>query len=347
MTNEGARPELVRKLKDKMKDKQDLRQIKLPSGIVYLEDGDNRIRMKLSRKAIGLLKGGEKAVNMQDDAAAFEGWAAILYAHLGLEIILDVQDGVELPVISPETPPEEYLLGKHGHFSRFLYRAQKFKEEYDWFSLAPSLESVVRQFSAWLDQLARDGELIQSAPKGAAGDNGEPENQVEQAFANKGVAFLFSGEEISFDEVYRQLPVGLFQAEVSKGSRIFTGGKSAIDLWSIEGDSLAIFELKTDNKMVGIITELFFYANYMYDLCITRRFLPSPGKRGQEKARGYDTLRDACEKRKIKNIYAYMLTDELHPLITEKVIDALESNGKEIHYGSLHYTYEMELSKLE
>jgi hypothetical protein len=46
--------------------------------------------------------------------------------------------------------------------------------------------------------------------------------------------------------IMRQCPVGLFRDAVKRGSeyRIFTGGRSAIDLLAIDGTTLLLFELK-------------------------------------------------------------------------------------------------------
>ena len=44
--------------------------------------------------------------------------------------------------------------------------------------------------------------------------------------------------------VTRQWPVGLFHDSVADGNYVFTGGKSAIDLIAVDGDTLLLFELK-------------------------------------------------------------------------------------------------------
>lgn len=315
-----------RELEEKLRSDPNLKGVGLPSGIDFSECEDGTIRMKLSGKAIGLPKDGKKAVNMQDNTAAFEGWAIILHVHLKKKILLDIQKDAE-PSLTEAAGT--FTLGKGGHFHRFLYRAQKFKEQYgDWFSLEKPLEDAAGKFIEWLYAAPK---LVQNAPVVKdAGKNAYGENIEESNFADSGVGFLFKGEPAPFDKVYRQLPVGLFQNEVKKANSIFTNGKSAIDLWAISGDKLAVFELKTDNEMIGIITELFFYANYMFDLCISHRF----SLNSESKDRGYDKLRNA----QINQICAYMLTDKLHPLITEDVIKALNPTGnKKIQYEKLCY----------
>ena len=58
--------------------------------------------------------------------------------------------------------------------------------------------------------------------------------------------------------VGRQLPVGLFEGTKAKAHMVFTGGTSAADFWAVDGDTIKVYELKSKNPMVGIITEIFF-----------------------------------------------------------------------------------------
>ena len=108
--------------------------------------------------------------------------------------------------------------------------------------------------------------------------NPEPEFRKKRMFAASAAApsesDLEKGLEISdafrerfnLDKVMRQWPVGLFDGRVTKGGHIFTGGKSAIDLIGIRGDTLVLFELKkAGNRKAGAVSELLFYANVMRD----------------------------------------------------------------------------------
>ena len=113
---------------------------------------------------------------------------------------------------------------------------------------------------------------------GCDNDANNNENKVEAEFANKGIRkFILEDTDIGDNEVYRQLPVGLFRMKAgrtkgtyncSKDTMVFTGGESAIDLWTWQDKSFKVIELKTENPMIGIITEIFFYSNYMYDFLI-------------------------------------------------------------------------------
>ena len=107
----------------------------------------------------------------------------------------------------------------------------------------------------------------------------------------------------------RQWPSGLFVGEIAKSCRVFTGGKSAIDLLAIDGDTLILFELKNGrNTKLGALSEAFFYGCVMRDLLrelfsfgnapILERLLISPE-----------------DIRKCKSVRAVVLAPHLHPLI--------------------------------
>ncbi|KQY95039.1 MULTISPECIES: hypothetical protein [unclassified Brevundimonas] len=239
--------------------------------------------------------------NMQTNAAAFEGWALALKRWAGAKKV-----GLFWPAVEPvdgRFPP---------HYERFLYRARRFADLFpDWF---------------WLD-----GDTSASAALGnigervlnVAGDRShltgkqvcEPgkwmnENEME-CFFRKDAAFA---EHFGFRPGYRtdqQFPVGLFASEAPKdGTRIFPGGKGAIDLVCADGDRFWLFELKAgDNIPVGTISELIFYASVIRDAALGHfRFAPM-------RAPGNDVTGDDVVS--AKSIVAVMLGDKLHPLLSD------------------------------
>jgi hypothetical protein len=123
-------------------------------------------------------------------------------------------------------------------------------------------------------------------------------------------------EKFALEKVMRQWPVGLFEGRVAKDDqiRIFTGGKSAIDLIGVSNDSLVLFELKTHlNRNAGAISELLFYASVMRD-AIRGEFqfeqLPFP--------KNCVVTRDdilGCS-----NIRAVLIAPRMHPLIQNPAI---------------------------
>lgn len=220
-----------------------------------------KLVMTLTQEAAGF----SNPINMQDTRACFEAWCLIIKAktsNSGLEIELDV-DGITVASYPGGKPA-------NGHLGRFLYRILKFSEQYaGWFQLSPILDNLKNNFKTYLDS----HKFVTSAPSGGPKKdiaNYNLESYVEYLFcdsisAQKDILGLSSGTTID-----RQLPVSLFDATKSNTTGVFTGGKSAIDFWAVDGDTINVYELKSDNPMVGIITEVFFYSNYVHDVFISK-----------------------------------------------------------------------------
>jgi hypothetical protein len=125
---------------------------------------------------------------------------------------------------------------------------------------------------------------------------------------------------LTLEKVMRQWPVGLFGERVAHGNRIFTGGKSAIDLIGIRNDELVLVELKKDgNRKVGAISELFFYSSLMRDaLGGVFKFEERPSKRNCAVSTG--------DIKRCSSICAVLLAPTMHPLIENpKIISELNS----------------------
>jgi hypothetical protein len=150
------------------------------------------------------------------------------------------------------------------------------------------------------------------------------EHSIEEFFVGQGSQKLKETVKQQFNielgQINNQYPVGVFNGKVSRETHVFTGGKSAIDLYSIApGDSFNIFELKAENNVqVGIISELFFYASLIKDL-----------SKGKFKS-------DFTEIQGLKRVNAFFLTPRLHPLITAKVLDLLNKDTQVSYYKLLY-----------
>lgn len=273
--------------------------------------------------------------NMQEDCNAFEGWSIAVYTALReSNRNLIVKLGIE-PDAAPEKPS--------GHWNRFLYRAGRFCGQYQWFILSKELTGKIREAAeAFKKENIR---YYNNVPKKAAGikTNHNKENEIEAYLSEKdnlkeviNDAGIFDGEE-----VYRQFPVGLFKDSVKKSNRAFTGGKSAIDLWSYKDDTVYVIELKASNKMVGIITEIFFYANYMYDLLVNEIFTLNSdiSQKGEEEDRGYGNL--LKQRAAIKKVKGILLSDQYHPILENRkdaILEILNDNGNiDISYDKTDY----------
>ena len=317
-------------------------ELDLPGDIKFeLEENSTKCRIKMNLKKIQDKKSGEK--NMQKDSNAFEAWAVAM--HIALEepgiIILD-SDG-EIDNIPYEG---------NGHWGRFLYRALRFSEQYgQWFKLSERIEVLVKNFKEYLDNNC----FINNVPDGEAGikeDQGL-ENKMESELANSKEL----KNKIGCANIYRQLPVGLFKLEEDNKSKkpkdrckrnklIFTGGKSAIDMWSWNEGEFKVIELKADNRMIGIITEIFFYSNYMYDFLV--RGWDSVRLNEPSDFRGYSNIME--HKKEFKKVCGIMLADKFHPIIeNDEVLKVLNDirDGVNIKYAKLGYNYEVKINDVE
>jgi len=270
---------------------------------------------------------------MQDDAAAFEGWI------LCLKSVLDQRRIPYTFTLDWQRTPYQ-----GGHYQRFLYRVMKFNKlfggEAGWFKI---------KHQDWLLGLkisedANDVYFL-NAPSSAKARLNDADDSIENFLENQIVkqqdAENALKEMFQMSSISRQLPVGLYRESVKKANAIFTGGKSAVDLWGIresetDDDELVLFELKAKgNRKVGVLSELFFYAMVLRDEQ-EKRFL-------RKKFVNADLSPDGKCIQDTKLLQAIVLAPEIHPLITRDVFDlinrALDSQG--IRFGFVKMDYEM------
>lgn len=313
------------------KDKN-FRNIKKPIGIVF-DENDYEIRFTLDGFNV-------QDENMQAVCNAFEGWAVaaracILDEKSDKTVCLDVKS---MPHYYQSTEKAQY----QGHLARFLYRAMRFDEQYEWFRLSDSLENEVRDFRAFL----KNGVFVNNIASRDAGntEREEDENAVEEILS-KGTTLrdvLKDTVNVGTNDVYRQLPVGLFKDGVSKENTVFTRGKSAIDLWTYNDNEVSVIELKYKNRMIGIITEVFFYSNYMYDLVTRDGWFTINETPNKTPARGYEKL----TVKVYDAINGIMMAekDGYHPLVNDKSVEILnDGKNKNIRYFMKEYTFKGEV----
>lgn len=314
---------------------------KFPGDISLNYDNPPKLVMTLTQEAGGF---SEKPINMQDNSACFEAWCLIIKAQTsnpGLKIELDV-DGITVA---------SYPSGKpvNGHLGRFLYRILKFSEQYkQWFELSPALEEIKKNFKNYLDT----NKFETNAPLNEAETdldkllNKGLERYVEQLLVDTGsyktkILKLSSASAI----VGRQLPVGLFVGTKAKDHVVFTGGTSAADFWTVDGDTVKVYELKSKNPMVGIITEIFFYSNYVCDVFIEKGNKMNPNK-PKKYYRNYDKIKG-------KKVQGIMLSnsDGWHASLKDvasrnQIIDIMNDNSieKKIQYAWIEYNFKMSIT---
>ena len=268
--------------------------------------------------------------NMQEDNAAFEGWAICLKSWL---------TNIEKVELTWDIPSEFSL--KRGsceqHYNRFCYRVMRFKEAYkDWFSISDENKDEIVRFAKRFSEIRNN--TYSKEPEHKPSRNGFGETDMEFAMANDFGSIMTLYFNLEF--IDRQFPVGLRKA----GKQFFTGGLSAIDLWGTKDDTLSVIELKyipnsgSKNIKVGIISELFLYSCVMRDIAKGVILEPStPFVKETEKL----FYKNANKYRKV---CAYMLANEYHPLVENKeVFRILNSNAfsddTSVSFQQCHYIY--------
>lgn len=144
-----------------------------------------------------------------------------------------------------------------------------------------------------------------------------------------------ANNKTEYDCIDHQLPIGLFRDTVSKETHYSPGNKSAIDIWAIKNDDLYLFELKKPgNKPLGIISEIMYYTNVINDLLSHRinfeRFEESTNikKAIQKNYRNFRVFYEAYMNGNIKRINSILLASEIHPLITEGLLEFVNESPR-------------------
>lgn len=304
-----------------------------------------KLVMTLTNKAGGF----SNPINMQDTRACFEAWCLIIKAKTsnpGLKIELDV-DGITVASYPGGKPA-------NGHLGRFLYRILKFSEQYKyWFEVSPTLEVLKNNFKNYL---ALPGvNFVTSEPKNEASDNLDDlknnlESYIEYVFwdSNRAKKDILELDREAI--VGRQLPASLFEGSSGGGNEVFTRHKSAIDFWASDGYTINVYELKVNNTMVGIITEIFFYSNYVHDVFISKSLYRGMGSVTHKDVeyRNYDKIKG----KKVKGIMLSNRRDDdkgwhssLDTSTRRKITDIMNTNGTAgiIQYMFLKYNFKMSI----
>lgn len=302
--------EIQQKIKKEFLLSNERRNIKIPSGINFSIAG-NTVKMKLSSNAV--------STNMQKDDGAFEGWALVLKRWGKYQSV----------IISWDKPN---LIG-NGHYQRFLFRLKHFSQDFNsWFSIDKDCQIFLDDL-----EIKQAKKYLLNIPS-KRGDkvSPNPEAILEDRFVNSDLRepLMNISNAVS---VYRQLPVGVFENRVSKSTSIFTGGKSAIDIWGFnKSNELLVFELKADsNEKVGIISELYFYV------CV----LQMVRKQIFKHENCLDENKHLLEIPATKKIRAYFLSPTLHPLVDKEILKLLNAvTPDEISYHYIQFNKEYKLT---
>ena len=284
----------------------------IPSSYGYIYDKEIK-NLTLLVKIKGL------KANMQDDEASFDSWAIALKYHL--------REYIETITIDWE---RDFSNGEDGilHYNRFVYRLAKFVQTYSWAHSAKPIPVIPTTLYC---NIGRE--------KAASIDKHSPESEgwLECKYV--------MDHSMEYDVINHQFPVGIFHEKVSRTTHYTTGGKSAIDIWAIKNDCLSIFELKEPkNKPLGIISELMFYTNILDDI-LSHRIMYEEESKNVKLAvegdiRGFKKFYEVYEKGSINKIESIFLADNLHPLLSDELIDFINDSPR-WKYKNISYKHKV------
>lgn len=295
--------------------------IKLPSSLTMsIENGYLTIEISSC----------ETVKNMQTDSAAFEGWALVLKNWI---------KDINKVILKWDCVSENCLTGnKTQHYQRFLYRAKRFSDAYSWVNIHPDNQSS-------LDKLIIDScdKIVLNSPSKPRPRNFDVKKNWEDYSESQLEEFILSNDDaknrfynnFNLTRADNQLPVGVFKGEVRNSNKIFTGGKSAIDIWGINIENVfCIFELKkSGNTKVGALSEMLFYSYVIQDV-VNRKIEISP------KFKHYG------EVLKCKKVKCYLLAPHTHPLINQDVFTLLNRTSSNIEYVNAKITNKFEFESV-
>ena len=283
----------------------------IPSSYGYIYDKEIK-NLTLLVKIKGL------KANMQNDEASFDSWAIALKYHL--------REYIETITIDWE---RDVSNGEDGllHYNRFVYRLAKFVQTYSWARSAKTIPAIPTMLYCNV-----------GTEEAASIDKHSPESEgwLECKYV--------MDHSMEYDVINHQFPVGIFHEKVSRTTHYTTGGKSAIDIWAIKNDCLSIFELKEPkNKPLGIISELMFYTNILDDI-LSHRIMYEESKNVEyavkHDIRGFKKFHEAYEKGTINKIESIFLANNLHPLLSNGLIDFINDSPR-WKYKNISYKHKV------
>lgn len=308
----------------------------LPENLNFRQNRENEVTIEFQDVTqMGITING-KYKNMQHDEACFEGWAAAIYTYYS------EKNGKICLKASDEIEKEDYSFEKihsNRHFARFLYRALRFSQQYEWFDLDTNLHQAVNDFNIFITKHILSNKFFSTK----SDSKSRLESQVEGEFASGGkrtdeLKKKLKEKGIDCKQINRQLPTGLSLYEAD----FFPSGTSAIDLWTISQKTFCPIELKSKRHKLEQITEIFFYSNFSYDMFIrgNNENIKTGFKLNTNptNAELYKVL--IFPEQKMENVKGFLLLDKesMHPLVTNEVISVLnKSNNPNITYDIIEY----------
>ena len=286
----------------------------LPRDIKYAEDG-NTFLMTMSQACT--------SANMQENKSAFEAWA--LFARTW---------GYKRVVLSESDCMRELSAAEKLHYHRFLYRATRFEKGFDWFTLSSELKKKTEDFDN--TKLSREDLFVNAPIIEAATETESPEAKMERLLVRDEYRdFLNNLFCLKIPKYYNQLPVGLFGGRITSKTAIFPRSHAAIDIWGLDDNTFHLIELKVkENQNLGILSEVFFYVCYIYDMYCKKHLARNKDSEYERKypvkLRGYNELVAAD----VDSVVALILTQQKHPRLDAAFTELQECRLEGIRFAN-------------
>lgn len=260
--------------------------IRFPSAFKIFDLGSNSLEIHADRKSI--------TTNMQTNVNAIDSWAIILSRWLGKKIVITWS--------IPSKQSDDMDL----HYRRFLYRLENLPITKE-IVLSDKMNAEIQKYSVY--QIKEKLLINYGDPE----LRNAPYNQTQLKTENDFELFFYNHPDSlskisSFENVFRQFPVGLFKKSAEKDNELFPARSAAIDILLEDKNKIIVVELKRPgNKSVGVISELLFYCYFIRD-AIKGNFHFSA-----ENPFSWN----------VNNVSGCLLLNEneLHPLIDQKILD--------------------------
>lgn len=258
--------------------------------------------------------------NMQNDCAAFEAWSIILKNWI------PIVNNVIIKWVVPNI--KRISINEMQHYQRFLYRVKKFCHTYDWAEIYEDNRECLN-----ILMIEKGNKNILNTPSKERSRKFKEKKELRDYSESELEEFILSNDKtlelfkrkFNLRLVDNQLPVGVFDSVKSKKTLIFTGGKSAVDIWGINTDGdCCLFELKDyKNTKVGALTEMLFYSFLIQDV-IKGIF--------KFESTTYKGLKEIQEAKKVK---CFLLAPNTHPLIDKGLFKLLNDSNANIKFGNV------------
>lgn len=251
------------------------------------------------------------AGGMQQDESCFEGWAMILKLYLS--------DYIDDVFLQWDIPSDDELTGvKLAYYNCFLYRVSHFEQMFSWFKVAES------NLKAMLFFHRMDLELVVGRPCNLSDESADV-NGALIALEPSNLETLKTRFQLSL--AGKQLSIDVYNGKKS----LFEGRQTGIDLWGVDDENrFHLFKVCSETDRIGLVGELLFYCEVMYDILVSDNIRKSNVGEMPEAEKALYAMKA------IEGMRAYFLFNDLPPFV-KGVSSLLNGNRYGIEFFNIQY----------